>query len=118
MGGIAFGAYELRGPLGEKLHLATANDSNARDAALSDPLVVGDASAVALVSSYDYDDAGEDAGNADADVADDGGDDDEDEDDDGGSMVAMRGDASVALHASHSSHGHPTKPIKKKKRKR
>jgi serine/threonine-protein kinase len=118
VGGIAFGAYELRGPLGEKLHLATANDSNARDAALSDPLVVGDASAVALVSSYDYDDAGEDAGNADADVADDGGDDDEDEDDDGGSMAAMRGDAAVALHASHSSHGHPTKPIKKKKRKR
>ncbi len=79
-----------------------------------------DAAAVATTSSFEIADAGDDASALDADVTDDGGDDDEDEDDDGGLMALMRGgDAAVAAYHAHpSGHGHPTKPIKKKKRKR
>jgi serine/threonine protein kinase len=125
-GGLGYGAWKFRVPLEAKIHSATgvdapngSTDTNALDAALSDPLVVDDAGAVATTSSsLDISDAGDDSSALDADITDDGGDDDDDEDDDGGLMAAMRGDASVALHASHASHGHPTKPIKKKKRKR
>ncbi len=128
LGGVGFGAWTLRVPLGTKLHSAASdelarmvaadNNTNIADAALSDPLIVDDAATVATTSSVEFLDAGDDASALDADITDDGGDEDEDEDDDGGLMAMMRGDAAVALHAMHPSHGHPTKPIKKKKRRR
>ena len=125
-GAVGLGAWKFRAPLTEKLESETAAGlarmSSSEMTADSDAEIVttvssNDAGMVAT-TSYEIADASPDAAMVDADVTDDGGDDDDEEDDDGGLLAATRGDASVATsHGLHPLH-HPTKPPKKKKRKR
>jgi hypothetical protein len=123
LGCAGFAGWQFRTPLFAKINAATAAPTapgaNAADADAPLTATTDDASGIATTNGFEIADAGDDAALLDADVNDDGGDDDEEEDDDGGLIAMMRGDAAVAAYHAHpSTHVHPTKPIKKKKRKR
>jgi len=127
-GAFGFGAWKFRAPIAAKVESETtdelarmsASDTNAPDADLTGLMTPMNLDAAVATTGFEIADAGEDSAALGADVTDDGGDDDDDEDDDGGLIAMMRGDAAAvaAFHATHPTHGHPTKPIKKKKRKR
>ncbi|MGH7283477.1 MAG: serine/threonine-protein kinase [Polyangiaceae bacterium] len=132
LGLIGWAAWMFRVPLGVRVREAAdgelakmANADTADASALVSTPANDDAGLATLTSGAEISDAGDDAestaiADASADDFDDAGEDEEEEDDDAGiAAVVMPGDASVAVMIHHpTSHPHPTKPVKKKKRKR
>ncbi|MEO8877963.1 MAG: serine/threonine-protein kinase [Polyangiaceae bacterium] len=124
-GALGFGAWKFRAPIAAKVESETAaqmarmsssETTNVADADVMTPVEDNDGGV--SMTTFEIDGAVDESTMLDADVTDDGGDDEEEEDDDGGLLAAMRGDSGVTtsqgVHPLH----HPTKPPKKKKRKR
>ena len=130
LGVIGWAAWTFRAPLGAKMREATdgelarvANAETVDASALVSTPANDDAGLAMVTSAVEISDAGgeSDAGaiDASADDFDDAGEDEDEEDDDGGTLAAMRGDGSVTTtHASTPKRPRPTKPVKKRRRKR
>ena len=130
LGVIGWAAWTFRAPLGAKMREATdgelarvANAETVDASALVSTPANDDAGLAMVTSAVEISDAGgeSDAGaiDASADDFDDAGEDEDEEDDDGGTLAAMRGDASVTTtHTSTPKRPRPTKPVKKRRRKR
>ena len=130
LGFVGWGAWTFRAPLGARMKEATdgelarmANADAVDASALVSTPANDDAGLAMVTSAAEISDAGDqsDAGaiDASADELDDAGEDEEDDDDDGGMLAATRGDAAVTTtHTSTPRHPRPTKPVKKKRRKR
>ena len=130
LGLIGWGAWTFRAPLGAKMREATDSElarmgsADLVDASALVSTPANDEAGLALTSASEIADAGADAEggviDAGADDFDDAGDEEEDEDEDDGGVVAeIQSDASVVpTHAHPTTHPRPTKPVKKKKRRR